>query len=83
MHSLILLLLLYIADDGLSGGAIAGIVVGVLVPVIVVVSIAAIFIYRRRSKGQYTPRKISMKKVSTAYNRILSNFIKEFIYNHR
>ena len=51
-------------DDGLSGGAIAGIVVGVVVAFVLVFILVVIFIIRRRNRGRFTPKQISMKKVS-------------------
>lgn len=69
-----------VADNGLSERAIAGIVVGVTVPFIVFVSIVSIFfVYRRRRKGRFIPRQISMKKVSTAYNSVLLPYMRKVL----
>ena len=57
-------------DDGggLSDRAIVGIVVGITVPLVLISIFVGIYIQRRRkSRGRYTPKKISMKKVSGMY----------------
>ena len=55
-------------DGGLSDRAIVGIVVGITVPLVLISIFVGIFIQRRRkSRGRYTPKKISMKKVSGMY----------------
>lgn len=53
-------------DGGLSDRAIVGIVVGITVPLVLISIFVGIFIQRRRkSRGRYTPKKISMKKANT------------------
>lgn len=52
---------------GLSGRAIAGIVVGVTIPFVPICILVVYCIHRRRKRGRFIPKQISMKKVSNAH----------------